>query len=259
MTHQPSCPPGTKSTLIGNFKNGLLPTICVVGLSLILIAFEPDLGTVLVVTMLVFTIFTVVGVRWIHMLGMAAFSAAATAMMIRCVPYCRRRLLSFLHPDWDPNGAGYQINQSLISLGSGGIFGIGLGNSRQKLLFLPEPHTDFVFSILGEELGFIGAVTILALFLLVAWRGLRAARCAPDRFGFLLGVGITAMIFLNMAVNVAVVTRLCPTTGLTLPFISYGGSSLLFNLIGVGILLNLSRYQPSRGNTGRKGNGPCAY
>jgi cell division protein FtsW len=248
-----------KSTQIGEFKKGLLPTICVIGFCLILIAFEPDLGTALVVTMLVFTMFTVVGVRWIHMMGMGAFSAAATAMMIRCVPYCRRRVLSFLHPDWDPNGAGYQIKQSLISLGSGGIFGIGLGNSRQKLLFLPEPHTDFVFSILGEELGFIGAVTILALFLMVAWRGLRAARCAPDRFGFLLGVGITAMIFLNMAVNVAVVTRLCPTTGLTLPFISYGGSSLLFNLIGVGILLNLSRQQRSRGNTGRKGSGPCAY
>jgi cell division protein FtsW len=247
-----------KEGQIGDFKEGLLPTVCVIGLSLVLIALQPDLGTALVVGMLVFTMFTVAGMRWIHLLKMGFLTLLGAATMIFCVPYCRLRVLSFLDSELDPIGAGYQIEQSLISLGSGGIFGVGLGNSRQKLLFLPEPHTDFVFSILGEELGFVGVVVILALFLLVAWRGLRAARGAADRFGFLLGTGITAMIFLNMAVNVAVVTRLCPTTGLTLPFISYGGSSLLFNLIGMGVLLNISRRRLAGKASWKKRRGPCA-
>jgi cell division protein FtsW len=171
-------------------------------------------------------------------IGSAALLGAGSFVL--SAPYRMRRVLTFLDPNWDPSGASYHIRQSLISLGSGGVFGVGLGNSRQKLLFLPEPHTDFVFSILGEELGFLGVLVILSLFLLLAWRGLKAARAADDRFGFLLGVGITASIFLNMAVNVAVVASLCPTTGLPLPFISYGGSSLLMNLIGMGVLANIS-------------------
>lgn len=247
-----------KEGQIGDFKKGLLPTVCLSGISLVLIALEPDLGTALVVGMLVFVMLTVAGVRWGHLIKMGLLTALGAATMIICVPYCRMRVLSFLDPKLDPTGAGYQIEQSLISLGSGGIFGVGLGNSRQKLLFLPEPHTDFVFSILGEELGFIGVLAILALFLLVAWRGLRAAQDAGERFGSLLGVGISTMIFLNMAVNVAVVTRSCPTTGLTLPFISYGGSSLLFDLIGLGVLLNISRQRHLRKDPWRKRRGPCA-
>jgi cell division protein FtsW len=237
-----------KEGQIADFKKALLPTLCVVGASLLLIAVEPDLGTALVIGMLVFTMFAVAGVRWVHLVGMGLFSAVSTTIMIIIAPYRFQRVTSFLKPDLDPSGAGYQIRQSLISLGSGGAFGVGLGNSRQKLLFLPEPHTDFVFSILGEELGFIGAVCILSLFLLLTWRGLKVARAAPDRFGFLLALGITATIFLNATLNVAVVTRMCPTTGLPLPFISYGGSSLLFNLIGMGVLLNISR-QRRRGET----------
>jgi cell division protein FtsW len=230
-----------KEGQIRDFKNGLLPTVSVVGVSLLLVAVEPDLGTALVIGMLVFTMFVVAGVRWIHLIGMGLLAAAGTAAMVIIAPYRFQRITSFLRPDMDPNGASYQIRQSLISLGSGGTFGVGLGNSRQKLLFLPEPHTDFVFSILGEELGFIGAICILTLFLLLTWYGLKAVRAAPDRFGFLLGLGITATIFLNATLNVAVVTRMCPTTGLPLPFISYGGSSLLFNLMGMGVLLNISR------------------
>ena len=248
-----------KKEQIKDFKKDLLPTVCVVGLSLLLIAVEPDLGTALVIGMLAFTMFIIAGVRWLHLMGMGFLAAASAVLMVVITPYRFRRVLSFLKPDWDPGGASYQIRQSLISLGSGGIFGIGLGNSRQKLLFLPEPHTDFVFSILGEELGFIGAVFVLSLFLLLTWRGLKVARNSPDRFGFLLGLGITATIFLNAALNVAVVTRLCPTTGLPLPFISYGGSSLLFNLIGMGVLLNISRQGALKKAPWRKERRPCAY
>lgn len=230
-----------KEKLIGDFKQGLLPSICVIGISLLLIVLEPDLGTAIVIGLLAITMFLVAGVRWLHLLALGTVGLAGAAAFVLSAPYRMRRVLTFLDPTWDPGGASYQLRQSLISLGSGGVMGVGLGNSRQKLLFLPEPHTDFVFSILGEELGFIGVVIILSLFLLLAWRGIRAARQAGDRFGFLLGVGITASIFINMAVNVAVVASLCPTTGLPLPFISYGGSSLLMNLIGMGVLINISR------------------
>jgi cell division protein FtsW len=230
-----------KEKLLDNFKKGLLPSVCVIALSLLLIVMEPDLGTAIVIGLLAMTMFLVAGVRWVHLLALGTTGLLGAVAFVLSAPYRMRRILTFLDPSWDPEGASYHIRQSLISLGSGGIFGVGLGNSRQKLLFLPEPHTDFVFSILGEELGFIGVLIILGLFLLLAWRGLRAAQQAGDRFGFLLGVGITASIFLNMAVNIAVVAGRCPTTGLPLPFISYGGSSLLMNLIGIGVLINISR------------------
>jgi len=241
-----------RETQLESFKQDLLPTVCVIGLSLALVALEPDLGTTIAIGVLVFILFTAAGVRWRHLLSMGLVAFLAAGCMAISAPYRYNRLLSFINRDWEPGRASYHIRQSLISLGSGGIFGIGLGNSRQKLLFLPEPHTDFVFSILGEELGFIGAVIILTLFFILAGRGLKIARNAPDRFGFLLAIGITASIFLNMAINVAVVTSVCPTTGLPLPFISYGGSSLLFNLIGVGVLLNISRQLVQRRASWRK-------
>jgi len=247
-----------KEKLIGDFKQGLLPSVCVIGLSLLLIVLEPDLGTAIVIGLLAITMFLVAGVRWIHLLALGTVGLAGAAAFVLSAPYRMRRVLTFLDPTWDPGGASYQLRQSLISLGSGGVFGVGLGNSRQKLLFLPEPHTDFVFSILGEELGFIGVLIILSLFLLLAWRGIRAARQAGDRFGFLLGVGITASIFINMAVNVAVVASLCPTTGLPLPFISYGGSSLLMNLIGMGVLINISRSRSQKKSPWVKRRAACA-
>jgi cell division protein FtsW len=248
-----------KEMLIDDFKKGLLPSVCVIGTSLILIVLEPDLGTAIVIGLLAMTIFIVAGVRWLHLLALGTVGLAGVVAFVVSAPYRLRRVLTFLDPTWDPSGAGYHIRQSLISLGSGGIFGVGLGNSRQKLLFLPEPHTDFVFSIVGEELGFLGVLIILSLFLLLAWRGLRAARQSGDRFGYLLGVGITASIFLNMAVNVAVVASLCPTTGLPLPFISYGGSSLLMNLIGMGVLINISRNGSRKKPPWAKRRASCGY
>ncbi|GMA61839.1 hypothetical protein GCM10025859_22790 [Alicyclobacillus fastidiosus] len=156
-------------------------------------------------------------------------------------PYRMQRIVAFIDPWKYPKGEGYQIIQSLYALGSGGILGLGLGNSRQKFLYLPEPQTDFIFSIIGEELGFLGGLALLMLFGVLVWRGVRTAIYAPDEFGSLLGVGITGMIAVQVLINIGVVTGSMPATGITLPFISYGGSSLTLMLSGVGILLNISK------------------
>jgi cell division protein FtsW len=153
-----------------------------------------------------------------------------------------RRILAFSDPWSDPLNSGYHIIQSLYALGSGGLFGVGLGRSREKFLYLPEPHTDFIFAILGEELGFIGTAAVLILFFLFLWRGFKIAMSAPDIFGSLLAAGITSVIIMQAMMNIAVVTASMPITGIPLPFISFGGSALVFTLTGVGILLNVSRY-----------------
>jgi len=157
--------------------------------------------------------------------------------------YRRARLLSFLDPWKDPLDSGFHIIQSLLALGSGGIFGIGLAESKQKYFYLPDQHTDFIFSIIGEELGFIGTVVIIILFTILLWRGFRIALDSSDQFGTLLAAGITSMIVFQSIINIGVVTKMIPTTGITLPFISYGGSSLIVNMFCAGILLNISRYK----------------
>ncbi|HEY6065067.1 MAG TPA: FtsW/RodA/SpoVE family cell cycle protein, partial [Thermoanaerobaculia bacterium] len=157
--------------------------------------------------------------------------------------YRRARLLAFLKPEADPLGAGFQALQSLIAVGAGGFFGNGLGASRQKLFFLPYPHTDFIFAIVGEELGFLGAVAVVLCFGVIAWRGLRAARRAPDAFGALVAAGATAMLVVQAAVNISVVLALMPTKGIPLPFVSYGGSSLVASWIAAGLILNVSQHE----------------
>jgi cell division protein FtsW len=152
------------------------------------------------------------------------------------------RVTAFLDPSKDPKGDSWQALQSLYALGSGGIFGVGLGKSRQKLLYLPDAHNDFIFSILGEELGFLGAITVLTLFMIFIWRGIKIAMYAPDVFSSLVATGITSVIGLQVIINIAVVTSCLPVTGMPLPFLSYGGTSLLIYLSSVGILLNISRY-----------------
>ena len=159
--------------------------------------------------------------------------------------YRRARLLSFLYPNADPLGAGFQANQSLIAVGAGGWFGNGLGGSRQKLFFLPYPHTDFIFAIVGEELGFLGAVGVIGCFAVVAWRGFRAARRAPEPFAAFLAAGATALIVVQAAINVSVVLGLMPTKGIPLPFVSYGGSSLVASWIAGGLILNVSQHEVS--------------
>jgi cell division protein FtsW len=206
-----------------------------------LIIKEPDLGTALALGGTVFTMLFVAGANLWQFFGIVALALPVVGAAIVVAPYRLQRFLAFLHPQADPQGAGYHIIQSLYALGSGGLFGTGLGQGALKYFYLPEQHTDFIFAIVGEELGLIGALAVLALFLVLTWRGLRVAMLAPARFGALLAVGLTAMVAVQALMNIAVVTASMPITGIPLPFISYGGSSLVFALGAIGILLNISR------------------
>jgi cell division protein FtsW len=182
----------------------------------------------------------------------AALVALPTiSVLVMSSPYRWQRVLTFLDPWRDPLGAGYQIIQSLIAVGSGGVWGRGLTNGVQKLFYLPEPHTDFIFAVIGEELGLIGATATLVCFAVIAWRGLRIAKRAEDPFGSFVAVGLTTMIAVQGFVNMSVVLKLLPTKGIPLPLVSYGGSSLLVNLLGMGMLLNISQHQSGRHESAR--------
>ncbi len=224
-----------------SFRKGLMPPLllALVGISLIML--EPDLGQSVVIMGTTVILLFAAGARWSHLGGLAGAGLFGVGVLIAMAPYRLIRVVSFLDPWKDPLKSGYQIIQSLYALGSGGVLGLGLGNSRQKYLYLPEPQTDFVYSILGEELGFLGAASVLLLFAVVIWRGFRTAIYAKDAFGSLLAVGITGMISVQVLINIGVVTGSIPATGITLPLISYGGSSLTLMLSGIGILLNISR------------------
>lgn len=207
-----------------------------------LILMQPDLGTAIALAGTCAVVLFAAGIPVAHLAGMGIASVPAVALMIFGEEYRRRRFLAFLNPYADPSGSGYHIIQAIHALGSGGPFGVGLGNSRQKFFYVPEGHTDFIFAILGEELGLVGGMLVLGLFFLFAWRGYRIAMSAPDLFGTLLAAGITTMVILQVIVNVGVVTAILPITGIPLPFISFGGSSLVLTLVGVGLLLNVSKY-----------------
>lgn len=231
---------------IKTFKNGVLPITAMIGAICALILAQPDLGTSFVLAGTGFFMLMAAGANWIHLGLLSAVGAAGVAVAIIAAPYRLQRFLAFLNPWQDPQGSGFQTIQSLYALGSGGLFGMGLGRSRQKYFYLPEKHTDFIFAILGEELGFLGVTLVIALFLLFAWRGYKIALNAPDAFTHFLAAGITTSIVFQAVINIGVVAGCLPVTGITLPFISYGGSSLLFTLIGVGLLLNISRYTTDR-------------
>lgn len=203
---------------------------------------QPDLGTTVAVAGTAFCMFIAAGARLSHLTGLAITGLVGVAGLIYQEPYRLKRIIGYLKPFETASNEGYQTVQSLYALGSGWLFGIGLGNSRQKFLYLPERHTDFIFAIIGEELGFIGIFLVILLFFLFIWRGYRIALYAPDRFGSMLAVGLTSIIAVQSVINMGVVTGALPVTGITLPFVSYGGSSLTISLIGVGILLNISRY-----------------
>jgi cell division protein FtsW len=224
------------------FFKGLMPPLMIVGLAFGIIMLQPDLGTGVVLVGTSMVIIYAAGARLIHLFGLAMIGVVGLVGMVIAAPYRIKRITGFLDPWSDPLGSGFQIIQSLYAIGPGGIMGLGLGMSRQKYAYLPEPQTDFIFSILAEELGFIGGGTILVLFLLIFWRGMRTAITAPDLFGSLLATGIIAMIAVQVIINIGVVTGMFPVTGITLPFISYGGSSLTLMLTAVGVLLNISRY-----------------
>lgn len=230
-----------KGSKLQDFKKGLLPILIVTAMFLILIYAEPDLGTAAILGLVILAILFMGGARLSHLLSLVLLSLPLLYFAIFHVAYRRERILTFINPWADAQRIGYQIVQALLALGSGGFFGKGLGASRAKLFFLPEPYTDFIFSIIGEELGFLGASLIIFLFVIIVWRGLRIATRAPNQFGNLLAAGITFLITFQAVLNISIVTACLPTKGITLPFLSYGGSSLVFSLMGVGILLNISR------------------
>jgi cell division protein FtsW len=217
------------------------PAIFWVGVCFALVMRQPDLGTASLYVLTAFVMLFAGGARLTHLAIEAAVAIPALLGFIYASPYRRDRFLAFLHPWKDPQGTGYHIIQSLYALGSGGLFGLGLGQSRQKFGYLPAQHTDFIFSIIGEELGFVGATAVVVLFLVFAYRGIRIAMRAEDRFGFYLAIGLTAAITLQALINIGVVTSSWPVTGVPLPFVSYGGTSLVMTLFAVGLLASISR------------------
>lgn len=228
------------------FTKGFVIPIALIGVVSLLILKEPDFGTAMFITMISFILIMVGGTRIVYVTFTIIASIPHIYQIMYKIPtYQKNRLIAFLDPWKDPSGIGYQIIQSWIALGSGGITGLGLGESRQKLFFLPKSDNDFVFSIIGEEFGFMGTTCIIIMFGLLAWQGLRVCKAAPDAFGFFLSLGITVSIALQAAINIAVVTGSIPTKGLPLPFISTGGSSLLLSLLGIGILLNIAKQSKS--------------
>ncbi len=226
---------------INNVQFTLAPIAIIVGLLAALIVREPDLGTALALLLTTSVLLFVAGLdlRWFAI--PAALSVPMFYILVYLEPYRWDRIMAFLHPEADPLGVSYNINQSLLSVGSGGIFGLGYMEGKQKLFFLPMAHTDFIFAVIGEELGLIGACTVLLLFLVFLWRGLRTCAKAPDSFGFYLALGITMMVCLQAFINMSMVLALMPTKGIPLPFLSYGGSSFVVMLAAVGILLNVSQ------------------
>ncbi len=225
-----------------NFSSGILPFLVMLILLNLLVLKQPDLGTASMITMIAFFMIYVGGANFGQLALVVATFAGGTFLVIINSLYKMKRVVAWLDPFKDASGAGYHIIQSLIAIGSGGLSGLGLAQSKQKFSSLPEQYTDFIFAIICEELGFFGAVTVLILFMGLLWRGVYVARKAPDLFGFLLAAGITFYVFVQALTNISVVLNIVPVTGVPLPFISYGGSSILVTLSSMGILLNISRY-----------------
>jgi len=224
-----------------DFLQTILPAVAPILVCVALIVAQPDLGTSVDVVLIMAAILFVAGLSWKWLAVGAAAGLPALVLLIMNASYRQARLMAFLHPDSDPQGAGFQLLQSLIAVGSGGFTGVGLMESKQKLFYLPEAHTDFIFAVICEELGFLGATIVIALFAMYAWRGLRAAFNAPDGFGRMVALGVTAMVLFQALINFAVVLGMMPTKGIPLPFVSYGGSSLLVMLLATGVLLNISQ------------------
>ncbi|MBU1125747.1 MAG: putative lipid II flippase FtsW [Candidatus Omnitrophica bacterium] len=230
-----------KKALIRDFFRGFLPPLCVLAVTALLILLQPDLGTTLALGIVVCVMLFIAGVRFSYLISLLLSSIPVLYLLIFRVPYRRMRILAFLNPWIDPKGSGFQIIQSQIALGSGGFFGVGLGHSKQKLFYLPAAHTDFIFSIIGEELGLLGTIGIIILFMVLVYQGLKIMKHTPDTFGYFLAAGLLLMIVFKAAINIGVSCGVFPTKGLPLPFISYGGSSFIFDMISVGILMNIAR------------------
>ncbi len=236
-----------KDRQIRDYKRGFVPVMTVLGLFAFFLIQQPNFGNVLTLTLIAAAMLFLGGARVAHLATSGLATVPLVGFLALQKPHVLRRFEGFLDPSGDPLGASFQLRQSLVALGSGGVFGMGPGAGRQSDFFLPDSHTDFVFAILGEDFGLLGTLVVVALFAVLVWRGLVVARGAVDGFGRYLAVGITAMIGIVAFLNIAVATGLAPTTGLPLPFLSYGGSSMMVNLGGVGILMSIASRSPGRG------------
>jgi cell division protein FtsW len=227
---------------IDDLRHSLLPVGVVLGCIVGLIMLQPDLGTALSIIVIVSAMVFAAGINYRYIVGLLLVSLPAAYIVLMSADYRQRRMKVFLDPWSDPLGDGFQVIQSLIAVGTGGWMGRGLMAGVQKLYYLPYPHTDFIYAVIGEELGLLGTTVILACFCVIAWRGLRTSMRAPDRFGAFLALGLTAMVVVQAFFNISVVLGLLPTKGIPLPFVSFGGSSLLMSMVGMGILLNVSQH-----------------
>ena len=223
------------------FVKGFLPYVCIIGLLALLVFIEPHLSGAMVIALTGFIVLWAAGAKLAHFVAIGIPAVAVVVVAMISAPYRMARVTSFFDPFKDVTGDGFQIVQSLYAIGSGGFFGLGLGQSRQKYLYLPEAQNDFIFSVICEELGFIGAALVVVLFALLLWKGIKIAVSAPDRFSKLLVIGIIGLIAVQVVINIAVVTSSIPATGMPLPFFSYGGTSLVFILAEMGVILSISR------------------
>ncbi len=229
-----------KGSQMSTFWKGLFPHLVVAGIVMGLLVVQPDLGTAVILAAWVFIMLFIGGCRLHYLLSLVLGAVPFVYVLITHADYRLRRWWAFLNPWKDPTGVGFQIIHSFFAFGSGGLLGVGIGASKQKLFYLPEPHTDFVFSIVGEELGFVGVCGVVAVFVFIIVRGVQISLSARDLYSTYLGFGLTVMLGLQVLVNMAVVLGLLPTKGLTLPLLSYGGSSMLVTLLAIGVLLNIA-------------------
>jgi cell division protein FtsW len=235
---------------VADFSSGFVAFISLLGLITLLVALQPDIGSISVVGVIALVMYFVAGAPLPYFALIGVGSAILFAFIVKIAPYRAARLTVFLHPELDPQGIGYHVNQALLAIGSGGLFGLGLGHSRQKFNFLPEAAGDSIIAIIAEELGFLFVVLLIGLFVVFFLRGISVARRAPDAFGRYVATGITAWITLQAFINMAALARLLPLTGIPLPFVSYGGTALVVSMAAVGILVNISRSaRPERGGS----------
>ena len=232
---------GREKEKIKDVYEGVLPFIGILAIAGFLIIKQPDTGTLGAIILIAMSMFFVSGASISHIFIMFVMGIFGLFGLIMIAPYRMNRFLVFLNPEHDPQGVGYQINQALLAIGSGGILGLGLGHSRQKFNYLPEPVGDSIFAIIGEELGLVGAVAIILLFIFFALRVVRIAKSAPDNFGKMIAIGLVSWVVFQAFINIAAITAIMPLTGIPLPFISYGGTSFIFLMAGMGILLNISK------------------
>ena len=240
-----------KDTVVRSFALGFAPFVFMVGIVAGLILLEPDTGTAAVLILTTVTLFFIAGASLSHLAALMGIGSVAAGFLVLTSGYRLDRILAFLNPDSDPSGVGFHTLQLLIGLGSGGIEGLGLGASRQKFFYIPGSHTDGVFAVVGEELGFIGAMGVIILFAVLVYRGFRIVLHAQDDFGYLLAAGVVCWIAFQALINVGGITRAIPMTGIPMPFLSYGGSALASLLAGIGILLSVSRRATGPPKTGR--------